>query len=209
MSLVSVKMVENRIAPVPSTNITRQHRFNAAWYTRIWNSDVKESNISGHEAASSERYACQRMMECYRMRENVKFMSERFGVSEGFHCMISMMRKQKMKQKTKEKWVRSRIHENLLADINSANWCMCTHMRMSRNFGDHLHEIASQPQGQLYVCIEDLPVNDHMKQCQNIHIVCKNCTNADKEAFSSHLNSFIHNCYIFVLWHCYIVTLLH
>jgi hypothetical protein len=81
MTLVSVKITENRAAPVPSTTRARQnqssiinhqssiinHQYSEARCTRIWISDVNESNISADEAISNDRYAYQQMIECYLM----------------------------------------------------------------------------------------------------------------------------------------------
>jgi hypothetical protein len=60
---------------------------------------LKNQYISAYEAISNERYACQRMIDCYWMQEDVKLMSERLGVNEGFDYRSNMIRKQKMNQK--------------------------------------------------------------------------------------------------------------
>jgi hypothetical protein len=84
------------------------------------------------------------MIECHRMEDDVKLMSERCGVSEGLHYRTIWRGSVKWSGRWRKRLTSSWIHDNLLLDMDSAHRCMHTQMQMSINFGDHLHEIASQ-----------------------------------------------------------------
>jgi hypothetical protein len=101
-------------------------------------------------------------------------------VSERLHYRSNMMRKLKMKQEIKKKWASSRIHEKLLVNMDSEHRCIHTDANVNE-----FREPSSRDRSTedwFCICIEDLHVNGYMKQCRNIHIMWKNCTNVDKKA---------------------------
>jgi hypothetical protein len=192
-------MADNRTFLVPSTTRTRKHQSNAAWYTQIWISDARESNISVHEANSNERYACQRMMKLFDMEEDVKLMSERCRVKD---CITGgggvWRRSRRWRIRWKKKWVKSRSHENLLADIDSAHRCMHTDAK-SKNFSDYHHEIAPQKANftfTLRTCMWTVIWNN----VKTFKLCAKTAWMLIRKSASSNLHlfthSFIHNCYI-------------
>jgi hypothetical protein len=87
-------MVDNRAAPVPSMTRARQDQSSiinhqssiinhqSSIQCSMIHSDMnfrrQRIKISVYEATSKDRYACQQMIECYGMEDDMELMSERW-----------------------------------------------------------------------------------------------------------------------------------